>query len=233
MEKQRSEWTSRLAPYVRYGMVAGTVALAKRGLSRWVQWGRLVFFEQAMVVSAPPPIDAAIEIREVREGDLPVMASAFGRDLDELGARLARGDHAFCAFGGGRNATPLHMRWSTVAPTEILEAGLWLCPRGGEVYVYDAVTHPLFRGLRLSGAVRIAMDNRLVRGGAITKLAYVRGDNHAMQRSLAGAQTPFRELFTISYVRRKNHPAIVIGSYRPPLYSAKAPALFAKAAALG
>jgi hypothetical protein len=233
MEKRRSEWTSRLAPYVRFGLAAGTLALAKRGVARWVQWGTLVFFDQALATSPPPGIDADVKIRAVREGDLPSLASAFRRDLHELRSRLARGDRGFCAFGGGRNATPLHMRWSTVLPTEILEAGLWLCPRSGEVYVYDAVTHPLFRGQRLSGAVRIAMDNRLIDDGATTKLAYVRGDNHSMHRSLAGAQAPFRELFKISYVRRTGHPPLVIGHYRPPLYDALEPALFAKAAATG
>ena len=233
MEKQGTEWTSRMAPYVRYGMVAGTVALAKRSVSRWVQWGTLVFFDQALGSSPTPAVDADVTIRAVREADLAALATSFRRDLAELRARLERGDRGYCAFAGGRNATPLHMRWSTVAPTEIPEAGLWLCPRAGEVYVYDAVTHPLFRGRRLSGAVRMVMDNRLIAEGANTKLAYVRGDNHAMHRSLAGAQSPFRRLFKISYLRRTGRAPLVLGHYQPPVYAALEPALFAKAAALG
>jgi hypothetical protein len=232
MKERRSEWPARLAPYVRFGMAAGALALAKRSVARWVQWGTLVFFEQDLVASSVD-VEHDVKIREVREKDLETLANAFRRDLGELRERVARGDRAFCAFGTGRGATPLHMRWATSAPTEIPEAGLWLCAGPGEVYVYDAVTHPLFRGRRLSGAVRVIMDNALVDAGCTHKLAYVRGDNHSMHRSLAGAPSPFRQLFQIHYLRRQGHAPFVIGRYRPPVYDSLRPALFAKAAALG
>jgi hypothetical protein len=232
MKGRRSEWQARLAPYLRFGVAAGALALAKRTVHRWVQWGSLVFFEQPLVTSSTD-LERDVRIREVTERDLQVLATSFRRDLGELRARLGRGDRGFCAFADGRNGTPLHMRWATNAPTEIPEAGLWLCAGPHEVYVYDAVTHPLFRGRRLSGAVRIIMDNALVDAGCTTKLAYVKGDNHSMHRSLAGAPVPFRELFQIRYIRRAGRPPLVIGRYRPPLYPAPEPALFAKATALG
>jgi hypothetical protein len=232
MKERRSDWQARLMPYVRFGLTAGALALAKRSVARWVQWGTLVFFEQQLVTSSAD-IEADVQIREIREKDLPALATAFRRNLADLRARVARGDRAFCAFAQSRGATPLHMRWATSAPTEIPEAGLWLCAGPGEVYVYDAVTHPLFRGRRLSGAVRVVMDNALVDTGLTHKLAYVRGDNHSMHRSLVGAPAPFRELFQIHYVRGMGRAPLVFGRYRPPVYDSLRPALFAKAIALG
>lgn len=224
-----SEFAARLAPWLKHGPGAAALRLSKRALSRWVQWGSLVFFEQPLLGAAETDLNAADAragadprfeipaIRELQPGDLAAAARAFGRDLGKLAARVSRGDRAFGLFDA-TGAAPLHLRWATSQATRIPEAGLWLRPREGEVYLYDVMTHPLYRGGRISGTVRATMDRALWAQGFRTKIGYVRGDNRAMLRSIERAGVEVRRLFEVQYLTLANRAPLIFGRYEPPVY---------------
>jgi hypothetical protein len=212
---ESAELTARLAPYLRHGPAAGALRLAKRALAPWLQWGSLVFFELPLVLEPIP--EAALRVRELVAGDVAATAAAFGSDPRALEARLQRGDRAFCAFD--ERGTPLHARWATASATRIPEAGLWLRPRAGEVYLYDVITHPLHRGRRLMSAVRAVMDRALLEQGFRLKLGYVRGDNHAMLRAIDRGHVPSRRLFEVRYLRLSRRPPVLSGSFAPPVHA--------------
>jgi hypothetical protein len=207
---------ARLAPYWKQSPGAAALRLVKGALQPWVQWGTLVFLEQDLETTPAVPGSAAHEIRELSSADLPALIP-FHRDQVDLARRLARGDRAFAFFETG-NEAPLHVRWATTSPTWIPEVGLWLHPRPSEFYLYDVMTHPLYRGQRIAGLVGAAMDESFGKQGFRKKIGYVRADNRAMLRSMQWARVPLRRLFEISYVRWANREPLVLGTPRPPLY---------------
>lgn len=212
---ESAELTARLAPYFKHGPAAGALRLAKRALAPWLQWGSLVFFELPLVPGPEP--EPGLRVRELVAGDVDAAAAAFGSDPRALEARLQRGDRAFCAFD--QLGTPLHARWATASATPIPEAGLWLRPRAGEVYLYDVITHPLHRGRRLTSAVRAVMDRALLEQGFRFKLGYVRGDNCAMLRTIDRGHVASRRLCEVRYLRLANQPPVLSGSFSPPVHA--------------
>jgi len=211
------EIKTRLAPYLKQTPTVGMLRLVKRALHRWVEWGTLVFLEQDLKTTPTVRGNAAHEIRELTIADVPTLIQ-FQRDQADLAWRLARGDRAF-AFFEACTGVPLHVRWGTTAPTWIPEVGLWLHPRPGEFYLYDVITHPLYRGQRLAALVGNAMDEAFCKEGFRTKIGYVRKDNRAMLRSMQWARVPLRRLFDISYIRWAGCEPLLLRKPRPPLSS--------------
>ena len=176
-------WWARLARLVRFGPWAALVTIGKRLLHPWLDVGTIVVFELPL---RRCPVAPGLEVRLLHAGDLPRVAAAFGRRPEALAGRLARGDRGYCAFSAeaGAEGEPLHMRWVTTRPTPIPEVGLWLRPPAGTIYVYDVETRAAARGRRLAALARAAMDDGLAAEGFHAKVAYIRGDNHAMWRSV-------------------------------------------------
>jgi ribosomal protein S18 acetylase RimI-like enzyme len=198
-------------PYLRFGPIAGIVAVLKRLLRPWLEWGSVVVFELPIVAVDGPSVD--LEVRAIGVTDVPRVAQVFGRSHAVLAERLALGDRGYVGFLDGR---PVHMRWVATRATLMPETGLWLHPRPGTVYIYDLETSQDARGRRLTQAVRAAMDGALAAEGFHAKLAYVRADNHPMWRTLRDAPGPPRRLGRIFYVRRPGHPPTVLGRAHLP-----------------
>ena len=210
-------WWARLAQLVRYGPAAGLVTVAKRLLRPWLELGTVVVFELPLRRCTVAP---GLEVRLLHADDAPRVAAAFGRRPEALVRRLARGDRGYCVFSEDE---PLHMRWVTTRPTHIPEVGLWLRPAAGTVYVYDVETRAAARGRGLAGLARAAMDDGLAAEGFHAKVAYIRGDNHAMWRSLADAPGPLRRLCRVGYLRRRGRAPRVLGRPRWPLTAVPPP----------
>ncbi len=206
------ELISRLWPYLGYGPAAGALAVAKRGLKPWLEIGSIIVFRQPISEDAPLVLPGIV-LRDIGTGDVPALARAFGRDGGDLWKRLERGDRGHAAFG--EDGEPLHMRWSSTQATWIPEVELWLRPRRGEVYCYDAITATSARGRRLYDAARRYAERRLRDEGLRTKLVYVRSDNHAMWRALRNLTT--ERLTRLFYVRLAGKQPIVLGRLAPPL----------------
>lgn len=207
----------RLARYKHLSTPAKALALAKRSVWRWIEWGSVIVFEMPLDSGSHEEAEGDVELCELAAADVPALAARFGRGEADLAERFAQGDRGFAAR---RGATLLHMRWAATRAMEIPECGLWLMPRPHEVYVYDAATHPAERGRRFTGAVRGYMDRVLARDGFRSKLAYVRADNHAMWRTLRDAPGLVR-LGRIGYVRRKGGDPIAIGPVVPPVFRSR------------
>ena len=203
---------ARLLPYLRFGPIAGILAVLKRLMRPWLEWGSVVVFELPIV--GVDGLPAGLDVRAIDASDVARVAKVFGRSPAVLAERLALGDRGYVGFLGDR---PVHMRWVATRATPMPETGLWLHPRPGTVYVYDLETCPEARGRRVTQAVRAAMDGALAAEGFQAKLAYVRADNHAMWRTLRDAPGPLRRLGRIFYVRRPGRPPTVLGrAHLPP-----------------
>jgi len=211
---------ARVAQLVRGGPVAGLVTVAKRLLRPWLELGTIVVFELPLRRCTLAPRARSLEVRLLQAGDVPRVAAAFGRRPEALAGRLARGDRGYCAFSDDE---PLHMRWVTTRPTHIPEVGLWLRPAAGTVYVYDVETRAAARGRGLAGLARAAMDDSLAAEGFHAKVAYIRGDNHAMWRSVSDAPGPLRRLCRVGYVRRRGQAPRILGRPRWPLTAVPPP----------
>jgi hypothetical protein len=210
-------WLARVAQLVRFGPAAGLVAVVKRFLSPWLELGTIVVFELPLRRCTVAP---GLEVRLLHGPDVALVAAAFGRRPEVFARRLARGDRGYCVFVEDE---PLHMRWVTTRPTAIPEVGLWLRPAAGTVYVYDVETRAPARGRRLAGLARAAMDDSLAAEGFHAKVAYIRGDNHAMWRSVRDAPGPLRRLCRVGYVRRPGSTPHVLGRPRWPLTAVPPP----------
>jgi hypothetical protein len=205
-----------LTPYVVAGLGPGLRRFAKRLLAPIVEWNTLVFQTHGISEEPVPATEPTLSLREATQADVLALAATFARSPTMLSARLVRGDRAFCAFAD--DGEPVHMRWLSIEPTEVAEVGLWICPRPREVYVYDVMTAPGWRGHHVFAQVRAMSDRALRAIGCTTKLSYVRGDNHSVGRALSPVQDRKRILYTIAYVRVRKGPVFYSGSYGPPLY---------------
>lgn len=210
-------WWGRLARLMRFGPWAALVTVGKRLLHPWLELGTIVVFELPLRRSTVAP---GLEVRQLHAGDLPRVAAAFGRRPEALASRLARGDRGYCVFS---EDGPLHMRWVTTRPTHIPELGLWLRPAAGTVYVYDVETRASARGRGLAALARAAMDDGLAAEGFHAKVAYIRGDNHAMWRSVSDAPGPLRRLCRVGYFRRRGSTPRILGRPRWPLTAVPPP----------
>jgi GNAT superfamily N-acetyltransferase len=213
-EVAAERFRARFARLVRFGPAAAVVTVAKRLLKPWVTFGTIVVIELPVRRSTPAP---GLHVRQIQESDVPLMAAAFGRKPDDLARRLARGDRGYFLFSDADEGEPLHMRWVTTRPTFVPEAGLWLCPDEGTVYLYDVETRPAARGRGLTALARPAMDDSLAADGFHAKVAYIRGDNHPMWRAMSDAPGPLRRVCRVGYYQRPGSPPRVVGRPRWPL----------------
>jgi GNAT superfamily N-acetyltransferase len=102
----------------------------------------------------PPPdvaAEASFEFRRVDAGDTPALMRLEPRGRpDFYEARLAAGKLGFALFDGERAAA---MVWAD--PDEI-NSDLWPTPLDdGEVYLYNAYSHPDYRGRNLAPYLRL------------------------------------------------------------------------------
>jgi hypothetical protein len=204
-------WRERLRDYTRFGVAAGLLRALKRLLLPLAEVGTIVVIELPLRRGEPPA-----GTREAGMADLPALARAFEKDEDKLRARFERGDRAFIAEVDG---APVHVRWATTQPTEIPECGLWFVPGPGQIYLYDAGTVERARGRRHAAHVRVLMDDRLAADGYTGKLAYVRGDNHAMWHSMRDLAGEMKKLGRVAFICPRGRRGFAITPYRAPLYA--------------
>lgn len=183
-------------------------AIVRRGVVHLYGWD--------LAASVEYPTPPGFLGRELDPRELADAAAHFGRPPGQYHHRVRLGDRCFGAFAGPEL---VHVRWVARRPVEIVELGLLICPGAGEVYVYDSLTDPAYRGQGASSAARAAMDDALIREGVRRGFAYVRGDNHASLRTLGDYH---QLLCVLSYRGVLGRPTRAITSFAHPLYQAEA-----------
>jgi len=86
--------------------------------------------------------------RRIGPEDVPALAQVM--DMQEISQRLAAGKRCYAALVEGKYAA---YGWVTLDQEAIGELGLLLHLKPGEAYIWDCVTLPEYRGLRLYSAL--------------------------------------------------------------------------------
>lgn len=199
----------------RTGLRVGASAVAKRALSSWMEWGTLLFFSRDLATVVEQPAIPGISVRVVRGPELPFVARALGRPSAAFLDRFDRGGRCFGAFDGLR---PVHCCWVGTGPEEIPEVGLWLCPKPGEAFAYEAVTAGNWRGVGVARTTWGAIERTLREEGHRRLFGFVQGDQHSQQRQLPPEVTP---LTTLRYLRLPGEEAYRSGCFGSPLFSSR------------
>lgn len=133
-------------------------AAADSRLARWtrdVLWSESVHRFYAAPISAMPDCQADAEIRPATPDDAPAVAEFFPHvPFDQ---RLSLGDLCWLAFVGGRLA---HQTWTSTTRAFIPQVCYERRLAPDEVYFYDCVTVPDFRGRGLYPAAVVMSARR-------------------------------------------------------------------------
>jgi len=163
------------------------VLAVKIALRPLIEINRFLFFETDLTLPlAQVMARIPIEMREMAEEDIERFAAllcARGLKPDEFRRRLARGDRGLLAFSGAE-LTAFH--WLGLSSQWLPEIGITLRLAPGEVYGYDAVTFPAWRGNRIHAALSIYVNQYAKTHGYARYLTYVRADNPRSLRTIAG-----------------------------------------------
>jgi ribosomal protein S18 acetylase RimI-like enzyme len=146
-------------------------------------------------------LDAAAWAAQPHTGHIP--------DRHVFQARLERGEQFWTAQRQGKI---LAYCWVTRGPVEIGEVNRIISPRGDEVYLYDALTFPEYRGHNLYPALLQRILEHSRQQGLRRALIFVLSDNVASIRGVQKAG--FREFQRVSYYNLLGFRRYV---YRPRL----------------
>jgi hypothetical protein len=163
VRKRVREIVAKAASVLRWGGLRAVLARgAKELLGPLIRVERFFFLERDLTEPAVSfEATVPLEVRPAEAKDFETFADRFraaGRDRREIARRLARGDVCFVAISGGCLA---HFAWMAFSPAgvDIDEVGVGLRLGGGEVYFYDALTFPEWRGRKVilaSAAARLS-----------------------------------------------------------------------------
>jgi ribosomal protein S18 acetylase RimI-like enzyme len=133
-------------------------------------------------------------------------ASDPSRSLKQIEDRFRQGQICFAA----RNAEGriVHTRWCAPNAVNIAELNLDIRPSPGEIYVYDSYTRPEFRGLGVASQLQGFLVEALAAMGYSRLLAFVKGDNIPVLRSV---KPPHRKTGKLFYLRFFGFNPIIVG----------------------
>jgi GNAT superfamily N-acetyltransferase len=128
------------------------------------------------------------------------------RSLAQIEERFRQGQICFAA----RNTEGriVHTRWGAPNAVTIAELNLDIQPTSGEIYVYDSYTRPEFRGLGIASQLQNFIVEALPAMGYSRLLAFVKGDNIPVLRSI---KPPHRQTGKLFYLRFFRFNPIIIG----------------------
>jgi ribosomal protein S18 acetylase RimI-like enzyme len=128
------------------------------------------------------------------------------RSLEQIETRFREGQICFAA----RNSEGriVHTRWGAPNAVNIAELNLDIQPSPGEIYVYDSYTHPEFRGLGVASQLQSFIVEALPAMGYSRLLAFVKGDNIPVLRSI---KPPHRKTGRLFYFRFFGFNPIIFG----------------------
>jgi GNAT superfamily N-acetyltransferase len=137
--------------------------------------------DQPLPISPVPLLPVAF----MRIGPGVAQELAYAMQLDDPSVvlqRFARGCHCYAGRIGGKLAT---YGWVTFDEEGIGELGLNFCLKAGEAYIWDCVTLPAYRGLRLYPALLAYILGELQSLGLHRAWIGADTDNLASQSGLA------------------------------------------------
>jgi hypothetical protein len=190
---------------------AGTtfVHVLKIALKPLIEINRFLLFETDLTQPlAPAKASIPLEMRVMTAEDIQAFADLFrARDLDAeiIDQRLARGGKCIRACSGGQL---VGFHWLGFSSLWLSEIGATLRLAPGEVYSYDVVTFPDWRGNRIQPAMGFYARQYARACGCARHLTYVRADNPRSLRALA--RLALKQTKTVWSIR-------VLGRQRPIL----------------
>lgn len=185
------------------------VRVIKTVLKPLIEINRFLFFETDLtkpIVQVEPRIP--LEIRFMTPGDIEAFAPLFntrGLSPEEIHSRLTRGDKCILACSDAELAG---FCWLGFSSQWVSEIGVMLCLAPGDVYGYDDVTFPAWRGNRIHPAIILYRSQYARAHGYTRYVSYIRADNPRSLRTVA--RLGHRQTKTILAVR-------LLGRERPIL----------------
>jgi ribosomal protein S18 acetylase RimI-like enzyme len=179
-----------------------------------IEINRFLFFEADLtqsLVQVNPRI--TLEMHYMTSGDIEAFATLFsarGLNPGTINHRLAQGDICILACSG---AQLVGFHWLGFSSQWLSEIGvtLRLAP-GREVYSYDVVTFPAWRGNRIQGAMSVFATQYAQARGYVRHVTYVRADNPRSLRSIARVgRKRTKTIWSIRMLGRQR-PVLVFGA---------------------
>ena len=173
--------------------------------------GSLIFFRRGLDPASSPSPRAirGVTLRFAGINDAALLGTNDPVRTREMARRLECGD--LCCIGLDEAGAVVHHRWVSLQPTHIPELDRYFVPQPGEVYFYDLLTRPAFRGLGIDTHSRLMVHARLSQSNTHTVHCYVRADNPT---GLLVARKWYKEVTRIWYLTIRGARPIVLGAGR-------------------
>ncbi|NUN48628.1 MAG: GNAT family N-acetyltransferase [Candidatus Brocadiae bacterium] len=161
---------------------------------RTALWSRTVHhFLEARIETMPVP--AAGGLRPAEPADEDAVAAAFPHV--PFRPRLATGDRCWLGWVDGRLA---HQTWTSTSRAFIPQVEYWAALAPDELYIYDCITLPEYRGRGLyPAALRFASRAHLAEGRRRAGLGILSGNTPSLH---GASRAGFRPAFTHTCTRR-------------------------------
>jgi GNAT superfamily N-acetyltransferase len=193
----------------------------KTALRPLIEVNRFLFFENDLT-QPMIPVESRIplEMHFMTAGDIEAFKTVFsarGLNPETIHYRLTRGDKCILACSG---AQLVGFFWLGLSSQWLPEIGvtLRLAP-GGEVYGYDVVTLPAWRGNRIQQAMGLYATQYAQARGYVRYVTYVRADNPRSLRSVARLGRKRTKTIWSIRVAGRQRPILLFGAKGPGLPS--------------
>jgi ribosomal protein S18 acetylase RimI-like enzyme len=172
--------------------------------------GSLIFFRRDLQEPTPQPQPIpGITLRFASLEDAPLLGGNDPVVTRNMAYRLECGD--LCCMGIDRNGRLAHYRWAAARLIYVPELDRSFAPDCGEVYLYDLLTVPGFRGMGIDTQSRLMVYARLIQANIRALHCYVRADN---PEGLRVARKWHRRTGRVWYVKLRGFPTSVFGVER-------------------
>jgi ribosomal protein S18 acetylase RimI-like enzyme len=190
------------------------VRAVRRTVKPLVEIDRFLFFETDLtepLAQVKPRI--ALDMHLMTAGDIERFATLFsacGLNLETIHHRLGRGDECILACSGAELAG---FHWLSFPSLWLSEIGVMLrLAPGSEVYSYNVVTLPAWRGNRIQPAMGVFARQHAQARGYTQHFTCVRADNPRSLRSLARLERkPTKTIWSIRLLGRQR-PILLLGA---------------------